>query len=380
VVLFQMLANYNEAASLGGSHSHNTIVFFILFSATIVSGAVAERCRFKAYLIYSFFLSGFIYPVVSHWMWSPDGFLYGRVLDFSGSGAVHLVGGAAAMSGSVFLGPRIGKFKYHEDTKKWETVDIPGHNAVLAALGCFILWTGFFAFNGAACGAFFCPDYVTTGRIVTVTMLAGSSGCLALLFYGAFRTGHWDLKLAMNGLLSGMVASCSGCNVMTPWASIVTGIAGAAGYYFQNWLFEFVLHIDDPVGASAVHMGAGIVGVIVPAFLAHSDWTTGPDQAGIFYGGTGKQLGWQIFAVVVYFVWAFGTCSIIFFTLDKFGMLRVSAEVELAGMDTHHHGGRAYPKDLDMTVSNKVDVMESSSEPADEVPKLPPTVIPEGAS
>jgi Amt family ammonium transporter len=350
-------------------------------TATIVSGAVAERCRFRAYLIYSFFLTGFIYPVASHWIWSPDGFLNGKVLDFSGAGGVHLIGGAAAMAGSVFLGPRIGKFKFHESTQKWEAVDIPGHNAVLAALGAFILWMGFFAFNGAACAAFFCPSYSETGRIVTVTMLAGSSGCLTLLFFGVIRFGCWDLKLAINGLLSGMVASCSGCNVIDPWAALLVGFLGAFGYYGQVYLFEHVLRIDDPLGASAVHQAAGAVGLITTAFLANSDHVDNEDQAGIFYGGNGKQLGYQIMGLCCYFGWSFGTCAILFKSMDLMGILRVSAEVELQGMDMHHHGGRAYPEHD--TVASKLDVSDSCSDspvPTEaEIHQNRPTTIVAGA-
>jgi ammonium transporter, Amt family len=177
-------------------------------TATIVSGAVAERCRFRAYLLYSLALSGFIYPVASHWIWHGDGFLNGKVLDFAGSGAVHLVGGAAAMAGSIFVGPRIGKFTKNPTTGKTETNVIVGHDTILAALGCFILWMGFFAFNGASCSAFFCPDASSTGRIVVVTTLAAAAGGLALLAYGNFFFKIYDLKLAMNGVLAGMVSSC----------------------------------------------------------------------------------------------------------------------------------------------------------------------------
>jgi ammonia channel protein AmtB len=145
----------------------------------------------------------------------------------------------------------------------------------------------------------------------------------------------------MNGLLSGMVASCSGCNVYAPWAAILVGIGGAFSFFFQNWLFEYILHIDDPLGAAALHMGAGTFGLLMVGFFADSQFTT-DDHVGIFYGGNGKQLGWQLAAFCVYFFWSFGTCSLIFYPLKRFGMLRVSEEVERMGMDTHHHGGAAY--------------------------------------
>jgi Amt family ammonium transporter len=233
----------------------------------------------------------------------------------------------------------------------------------LAALGTFILWVGFFAFNGAACGAFFCPDYETTGRIVVVTTLAGAAGSIFLLFFGAWYYKYWDMKLAMNGLLAGMVATCSGCNVYDPWAAIVVGIVGASFYFVQNYLFEYVIHIDDPVGAAPLHMGAGIAGLLCVGFLAQSDYTEGEDQAGIFYGGNGKQLGWQIFAAVVYFAWSFGTGSIIFYSLSRLGLLRVSEEVELSGMDTHHHGGKAYHRDSILLLGSSSDDESSTEHP-----------------
>jgi Amt family ammonium transporter len=289
--------------------------------------------------------------------------MYGRVLDFSGSGALHLVGGAAAMAGSICLGPRIGKFKYDENTKKWETREIPGHNAILAASGTFIIWMGFFAFNGAACGAFFCPDYSTTGRIVVVTTLAGASGSIFLLCFGAWYYKCWDMKLAMNGLLGGMIATCSGCNVYDPWAAIVVGIVGAISYFVQNYVFEYVIHVDDPLAAAPLHMGAGIAGLLCVGFLAQSDYTDGEDQAGIFYGGNGKQLGWQIVAAIIFFSWAFGTGSIIFYSLKRLGMLRVSEEVELSGVDTHHHGGKAYRKDSVLFLGSFLDDKSNSDDP-----------------
>jgi len=329
--------------------TNDYIMWFFQFvfagtTATIVSGAVAERCRFMAYIIYSFALTGFIYPVVAHWVWNADGFLYGKVYDFAGGGAVHGVGGAAAMAGAYFLGPRIGRFVKNEETGKVEPVEIPGHNLVLAALGGFILWFGFFPFNcasGANIVGF--QAVIDTGRVAVVTTLAGATGAFTLLFYGRVCLKTWDMMLALNGLLAGMVATCSGVNAYEPPIALVVGASGSMVYYAQNWLFENVLHIDDPLGASALHMGAGFWGLLLVGFLGSPDYLGDDrDLIGIFYGGNGKQLGYNLYGMVVYFSWAFGTCAILFWTLNYFGRFRVSEEVELMGMDIHHHGGHAY--------------------------------------
>jgi Amt family ammonium transporter len=176
-------------------------------TATIVSGAVAERCQFRAYLVYSFVLSGFIYPVCSHWIWDPNGFLNGRVYDFAGGGAVHMVGGAAAAAGSLILGARKGKFVVDPATGKKKPIDIPGHNMVLASLGALVLWFGFFAFNGGSSYTIAGEaQYLASGRAVVVTTLGGAMGAFTLMIWGYFATGRWDMGWTINGLLSGMVS------------------------------------------------------------------------------------------------------------------------------------------------------------------------------
>lgn len=183
-------------------------------TATIVSGAVAERCQFRAYLIYSFALAGFIYPVCSHWIWDPNGFLYGKVYDFAGGGAVHMVGGVAAAAAAYFLGPRKGKFITNSETGKKIPVTIPGHNQVLASLGALILWFGFFAFNGGSSYTIAGEaQYFASGRAVVVTTMGGASGAFTLMFWGYAATKTWDMSWVITGLLAGMVrrskSSCS---------------------------------------------------------------------------------------------------------------------------------------------------------------------------
>ncbi|KAL7525479.1 hypothetical protein ACHAWF_001382 [Thalassiosira exigua] len=322
--------------------------FFYVFAgttATIVSGAVAERCRFRAYLIYTFVLTGFIYPVASHWIWSPDGFFHGRVIDYAAGGAVHMVGGAAALSGAWVLGPRIGRFEYDESEGRWISKPIRGHNAVLAATGTFILWFGFFPFNAASGFTIVNEGFVQVGRAATVTALAGASGCLTLLWVGyRFREGKTvDLGLSMNGLLSGMVATCSGVGYFDPWAGIPIGATGALSYYAMAALLE-KLRIDDPLGAAPVHLGAGAWGMFLVAFFVNGRYMDDPppERVGIFFGGNGVLLGWQLAAIALDFAWPMVTCSIMFGIMKKFGIFRVSEEAEKMGMDSHHHGGAAY--------------------------------------
>jgi ammonium transporter, Amt family len=184
-------------------------------TATIVSGAVAERCQFRAYLCYSFALGGFIYPVCSHWIWSPDGFLNGVVYDFAGGGAVHMVGGVAAGAASFFLGPRLGRFAVDPDTGKKYAVKIPGHNQTLAALGALLLWFGFFAFNGGSSYTIAGEaQFFAVGRAVVVTTLGGAAGACFLMIWGYLVTHTWDMGYVINGLLAGMVRVMEDRNIV----------------------------------------------------------------------------------------------------------------------------------------------------------------------
>jgi ammonium transporter, Amt family len=175
-------------------------------TSTIVSGAVAERCQFRAYLVYSFALAAFIYPVASHWIWDPTGFMYGKVQDFAGGGAVHMVGGTAAAVGAAILGPRHGRFMVDPTTGKKYPVPIPGHNATLAVCGTLILWFGFFAFNGGSSYAIAGEAaFFATGRAVVVTTLGGACGGMVTMFWGRYATCTWDIGWSINGILAGMV-------------------------------------------------------------------------------------------------------------------------------------------------------------------------------
>mmetsp|Transcript_17169 Transcript_17169/g.39804 ORF Transcript_17169/g.39804 Transcript_17169/m.39804 type:complete len:334 (+) Transcript_17169:524-1525(+) len=255
-------------------------------------------------------------------------------------GAVHGVGGAAAFMGAAILGPRIGRFKVDEATGKTISTPIRGHNLVLSALGGFILWFGFFAFNAGSGQNIVGEGAIVTGRVAVVTCFGGAAGAITMLAFIRIKDGIWDMMMSMNGLFAGMIATCSCCNVIQPWAGFIVGFTGALFYYAQSWVTEHILHIDDPLDAAALHMGGGFWGMIMAGLLADPDFVEDGDE-GLFYGG-GKQLGYQIMGIAVYGGWALGTSALMFGTLNYLGLFRVSEEVELMGLDEHHHGGYSY--------------------------------------
>ena len=306
-------------------------------TATIVSGAVAERCQFEAYLIYSSVLTAIIYPIASHWVWSEDGWMFELgVLDFAGGGAVHGIGGVAAVCAAFVLGPRIGKFTEGPDGTLVAN-KMPGHNLVLSALGVLILWFGFFAFNGGSGYDIVGEGAVITGRVAIVTCIAGATGAVTIMILERIKSGTWDMMASANGLLAGMIATCSCCNVVHVWHSLIIGFTGSLVTYGQSYVTEHILHIDDPLDAAALHMGAGFWGTICAGLFAVPEFVS-EGQEGLFYGG-GKQLGYQIAAVFAYTAWAAGTSMCMFYTLNYLNLFRVSKEVELMGLDDHHHGG-----------------------------------------
>jgi len=325
---------------------------FAATAATIVSGAVAERCKFVAYLVYTTALTAFIYPVVVHWAWSSEGWLSAWVsedekpflkangfMDFAGSGVVHMTGGAAALMGSIFLGPRIGRF-----TPAGSVVDMPGHSTVLAALGTFILWFGWYGFNPVSTLAF---EYMgDAARVaVTTTLAAATGGCTTLAIHVALKNPP-DVFPALNGILAGLVSITGPCPVVEPWAAAFIGFVGGFVYYGSSTLLK-KLQIDDPLDAAPVHFFCGIWGVLSVGLFAEKSYTKSvygkdEDSYGAFMGGGGKQLGNQIIGVLAIIGWVCFTCSIVFGSLKALKLLRVSAEDEEVGLDSSHHGGDAY--------------------------------------
>ncbi|XP_045105403.1 putative ammonium transporter 1 [Portunus trituberculatus] len=305
---------------------------FAATAATIVSGSMAERCAFHAYLIYSVVLTAVVYPIVSHWAWSEDGWLAGTPYqDFAGSGVVHLTGGVAALVGSVILGPRYGRFG---PTGKV----LRGHSVPLAALGGFILLFGFLAFNGGSQASISHEgDAGAVAKAVVNTVISGCfGGVTALLVYRSRlcgRPSNWSFLMALNGALTAMVAICAGCNVLPTWGSCITGVVAGLVFLSLHVLLPR-LSVDDPLDAVAVHMGGGLWGLVAVGLL---------QEGGGVRGGSLVTLGWNLVGALAIVVWAGGVCVVMFGALRYLGWLRVSVEMEMQGMDILKHGEPAYP-------------------------------------
>jgi len=323
---------------------------FAAAAATIVSGAVAERCDFRAYLIYTTLITGFTYPVVVHWGWSSEGWLSAfntkepwvganGLIDFAGSGIVHMTGGGAALMGAVFLGPRIGRFR-----DDGTVVDMPGHSTVLAALGTFILWFGWYGFNPVSTLAI---QYMEdAARVAVTTTLSAAAGGAATLAMHVALGNPPDVSPALNGILAGLVAITAPCPVVEPWAAFLIGLLAGPIYYGTSMGLK-MMKIDDPLDASPVHFFCGAWGVISVGFFADKDLTASmygsySEGHGCFMGGDGVQLGVQFIGVLAIAAWTCGTAAMIFGALKMAGILRVSEADEVCGLDESHHGGAAY--------------------------------------
>lgn len=296
-------------------------------AATIVAGAMAERTKFSAYLIYSLIISAFIYPVVGHWVWG-GGWLYKLgFLDFAGSTVVHSVGGWASLIGTIFLGPRIGKYNGDGSVNA-----IPGHNLSLAALGTFILWFGWFGFNpGSTLSGM---DSGLVAKIAVNTNLAAASGAITALTAAWLKTRKPDFGLTMNGALAGLVAVTAPCAFISPLSAIIVGTIGGLVMFSAVFLLDRI-KIDDPVGAIPVHGFCGLWGTISLG-LFHESY-------GLFFGGGWHQLGIQALGSVAVFGWIILTMSILFGILRKTIGIRVSEHEETIGLDLGEHAVRSYP-------------------------------------
>ncbi len=308
-------------------------------AATIVSGAVAERLKFNAYLIYSVVVVGLIYPISGHWLWG-GGWLAGLgFIDFAGSTIVHTVGGFAALAAAIVLGPRIGRFN-----KDGSANVIPGHGLTLAALGVFILWFGWFGFNPGSTLSGMNPGI---GYIAVTTNMAAAAGAVSALVINWLRTGKPSTEMALNGVLAGLVAITAGTANVTPTGALIIGLMAGAVLVFGLAFVEKTLKIDDPVGAVAVHAFNGVWGTLAVGLLAAPQvgLLTGMGSvAGLFYGGGFAQLGVQIVGVLAVAVWAFSTMFGLFTLLKKTIGIRVSVKEELEGLDISEHGTISYPE------------------------------------
>ena len=318
-------------------------VVFAATAATIVSGGVAERIKFSVYLFYSAVVSAFIYPIYGHWVWgggwlSKLPFGVGAV-DFAGSGVVHALGGTIALVGAMMLGPRIGRY-----TKDGKSHPIPGHSMTMAALGVFVLWFGWFGFNP---GSTLSAHQLRISVIAVNTNLAAAAAALAALIFMKLKHGKWDLGMTLNGVVAGLVAITAPCAWVEGWAAIVIGII-AGILVCLGCELEDKLHIDDPVGAFAVHGINGYWGLLSVGIFADGTYgigtTDAPHVIGLLYGGGFGQLIAQAIDSVVCFTWAF-VCAWITFSIAKviFNGIRVSPKEELEGVDLAEHGAEAYP-------------------------------------
>jgi Amt family ammonium transporter len=319
-------------------------VVFAATAATIVSGAMAERTQFKSYLVYTCFISAFIYPISGHWVWNPDGWLAKLGFhDFAGSTVVHSVGGWAALMGAAVLGPRIGKYIKGPDGKITVKA-FPGHNIPYAALGVLLLFFGWFGFNGASTGiATVGGGGIWSGlniaRVCVTTTLAASGGAVSALIFSWIWFKKPDASMTLNGLLAGLVGITAPCAIVSPGAAVIIGFIAGVLVVLAVEFIDKVLKIDDPVGASSVHLVCGIFGT-----LAVGIWGNAPDDGilGLLHGGGFAQLGKQFIGILAVGAWAAITSLILFFIIKAVIGLRVSPKEELVGLDLSEHKSEAY--------------------------------------
>ena len=303
---------------------------FAATAATIVSGAMAERTEFKAYLIFSVVITVLIYPISGHWTWGGGWLSQLGFHDFSGSSIVHSVGAWVGLAGAAIIGPRIGKYGTDGKPKA-----IPGHNLTLGALGVFILWFGWFGFNpGSQLAAAGTDNAVAIAHIAVTTNLAAAAGAVTAMLVSWFRYKRPALSISLNGALAGLVAITAGCDAVDPMGAVAIGTLAGFILPFAVEFFDKILKIDDPVGAISVHGVSGAFGTLAVGLFSTSE--------GLFYGFGAKSLGIQAIGVLTFFVWAAGTGFILFTILNKLKILRASRRVEEEGLDVYEHGESAY--------------------------------------
>ncbi|MCL2087736.1 MAG: ammonium transporter [Oscillospiraceae bacterium] len=346
----------------------SNFVFQLVFcatAATIVSGAMAERTKFSAYLLYSAAITLFIYPIQAGWVWNDNGWLLNMgYVDFAGSSVIHMMGGITALIGAAFLGPRIGKYSLDKKTGKKKAHAIPGHSLTLGALGCFILWFGWYGFNGAAA-----ENTAQLGSIFLTTTLAAALGAAATMVLTWVKNGKPDVSMSLNGALGGLVAITAGCSNVDAVGALVIGAVAGILVVLAVEFIDLKLHIDDPVGAIAVHGVNGAWGTIAVGLFARP-MTSGDDiisdVSGLFYGGGSQLLGVQALGVLAVIVWTVITTSIVFFLIKKVHGLRASVEDEIRGLDATEHGMESAYADflpavtttLETTGENSVSVVD----------------------
>ena len=345
----------------------SNFVFNLVFcatTATIVSGAMAERTKFISYCVYSGVISALIYPIEAHWIWGGGWLSQIGFHDFAGSCAIHMVGGISALVGAAILGPRIGKFTKDKNGKITKVNAIPGHNITIGALGVFILWLGWYGFNGAAA-----KSVEQLGSIFVTTTIAPALATVVCMIFTWLKYGKPDVSMCLNASLAGLVAITAGCDVTDALGAIIIGSVAGLLVCFGVWFLDYVLRVDDPVGAVAVHMMNGIWGTIAVGLFATNSApgysiadSKGNELVGLFYGGGFKLLGLQLTGFVSVAAWTVVTITIVFLVIKATLGLRVSEEEEIVGLDPTEHGlPSAYAGFAIMDVSGDVmDVNENT--------------------
>ena len=362
------------------SFDFSSFVFNLVFcatTATIVSGAMAERTKFLSYCVYSGVISALVYPIEAHWVWGGGWLAQLGFHDFAGSCCIHMVGGISAIIGAKILGPRIGKFVKDEKGKVVKVNAFPGHSIPLGALGVFILWFGWYGFNGAAC-----TTIEDLGSVYLTTTIAPAVATVTCMTFTWIKYKKPDVSMCLNASLAGLVAITASCDVTDAKGALVIGIVAGLLVVFGVWLLDYKLHIDDPVGAVAVHMMNGIWGTIAVGLFATSKapgyaiaMENGAIKAeGLFFGGGFTQLGLQLLGFVTVAAWAVVCMTIVFLAIKATIGLRASKEEEIKGLDICEHGltsayagfefGAAGMPDIDITYDDVVSVGSESVENA----------------
>ncbi len=373
---FDIFTNY-------ASFDWSNFVFNLVFcatTATIVSGAMAERTKFLSYCIYSAVISALIYPIEAHWIWGGGWLSQIGFHDFAGSCAIHMVGGISALIGAKILGPRIGKFQTDEAGKVTKVNAIPGHNILIGALGVFILWLGWYGFNGAAC-----TSVEQLGSVFLTTTIAPAIATVVCMIFTWVKYGKPDVSMCLNASLAGLVAITAPCDVTDAAGAIIIGAVAGLLVCFGVWLLDYVLHIDDPVGAVAVHCMNGLWGTIAVGLFATNsapDYSItdagGTELVGLLYGGGFKLLGIQLEGMFVVIAWTVVTITICFYAIKALVGLRVTEEEEVVGLDPTEHGlASAYFGFNIMDISNTMtmDVNENTNLGTPEYEKASPVKV-----
>ena len=337
----------------------SNFVFNLVFcatTATIVSGAMAERTKFLSYCIYSAVISALIYPIEAHWIWGGGWLSQLGFHDFAGSCAIHMVGGISALIGAALLGPRIGKYTKDESGKIIKVNAFPGHNITIGALGVFILWLGWYGFNGAAA-----TSVEQLGSIFVTTTIAPAIATVVCMIFTWIKYGKPDVSMCLNASLAGLVAITAGCDVTDAFGAIVIGAVSGVLVVFGVWLLDYKLRVDDPVGAVAVHCLNGIWGTLAVGLFATTSAPGNDSYTGLFYGGGFHLFGLQLLGFASVAAWTAVTITITFLIIKATVGLRVTEEEEIVGLDPTEHGlASAYSGFSIMDISNTM-TMETNA-------------------